>query len=77
MMGQSMAAQNGNGGQATDARILFALFSKDRARQLKLLMAEQFEDLRGASFVFSGPEGSTLVTERNKKALNKGVFLSE
>jgi len=36
---------------------------------LKRVVAEQFEDLDGAMGALDGPEGSTLLTERNKKAL--------
>jgi hypothetical protein len=32
-------------------------------------MAEQFEDMEAATAVLDGPEGSTIVTERNKAAL--------
>ena len=32
-------------------------------------MAEQFEDLEGAMSALDGPEGSTIITERNKVAL--------
>jgi len=46
-----------------------ALFDKNRALSLKRVMAEQFEDLEGAMSAFSGPAGSTLISERNKVAL--------
>ena len=32
-------------------------------------MAGQFEDMEAATAVLDGPEGSTIVTERNKAAL--------
>lgn len=69
MMGQGMAqqAKSGNSGSG-DAAILMALFSRDRAHKLKLAMAEQFENMEGQLDVLSGPEGSTIITERNKKA---------
>ena len=32
-------------------------------------MAKQFANMEGEISVFDGPEGSTIITERNKKAL--------
>ncbi len=68
MMGQA-AAQAGREDQVSDTDLLFAFFSRDRALKLKRVMASQFEDLGGQMRVLEGPEGSTLITERNKKAL--------
>lgn len=72
LMGQGMAQQalNQQQGESSgnDLAILMALFSKDRPRQLKIAMAEQFDDLEGQMSVLDGPEGSTIITERNKKA---------
>ena len=36
----------------------------------KLILAEEFADLGGVMAIYEGPNGSTLVTERNKKALD-------
>lgn len=70
MMGQSMAIQAGNTGKGTtDLKLLMALFSKDRNRRMKLLLAEEFESTGGSMYALEGKEGSTLITERNKKAL--------
>lgn len=68
MMGQA-AAQAGRGDQPSDADLLLALFARDRALKLKRVMAAQFEDLDGQMQIFEGPEGSTLISERNKRAL--------
>jgi hypothetical protein len=54
---------------ANDADMLLALFDRNRSHKLKQLMAEQFEDLEGAMGMFDGPDGSTIITERNKVAL--------
>jgi hypothetical protein len=67
MMGQSAKTQSGGGGG--DAEMLFALFSDDRAHRLKRAMAVQFENLEGQMSAFEGKDGSTIITERNKKAL--------
>jgi hypothetical protein len=45
------------------------LFDNDRALALKRVMADQFEDLEGSMGAFDGADGSTIITERNKVAL--------
>jgi len=69
MMGQGLAQQNKASNRTSDAELLIALFDPNRALALKRIMAEQFEDLKGSMSIFDGPEGSTIITERNKKAL--------
>lgn len=69
MLGQSMAQQSKHPDRSFDADLLLALFDKNRALALKRVLAEQFEDLEGAMTAFNGPDGSTLITERNKRAL--------
>lgn len=69
-MGQQIAQQNKKPTRAgSELDMLTALFDKNRALSLKRLMAEQFEDLEGAMSAFDGPDGSTIITERNKVAL--------
>jgi len=68
-MGQQLAQQNRKPARGNEADMLLALFDKNRALSLKRLMAEQFEDLEGAMSAFDGPNGSTIITERNKVAL--------
>lgn len=69
MMGQGIAQESKNQGRNTDMEMLMALFDPNRSFKLKLLMAEQFEDLEGAMGALEGPDGSTIISERNKKAL--------
>ena len=70
MVGQGIAMQSRNTGKgSTDLKMLMALFSKDRDRRLKILLAEEFESTGGAMYALEGKEGSTIITERNKKAL--------
>jgi hypothetical protein len=58
------------GGKDDDGMgLLMALFDKNRALSLKRAMAEQFEDIDGAMAVLDGPNGSTLISQRNKRAL--------
>lgn len=68
-MGQGMAQQSQQKNQVTDADILIAFFSKDRDLKLKQMMAQQFEDLETAMNAISGPNGSTIIEERNNVAL--------
>jgi hypothetical protein len=69
MMGYATAQQNKNA--TTDAQLLMALFDKNRALALKRVMAEQFQDMEGSLLAINGPEGSTIISERNKVALDE------
>ncbi len=53
----------------SDAALLLALFSKNRALALKRAFAEQFEQFGGSLTAIEGPNGSALIADRNKKAL--------
>ena len=68
MLGRSMAEQAEDPFGSSDLQILAAMFAPDRARRLKLAMARQFADLEGEIGLFDGPDGSAIITERNKKA---------
>jgi hypothetical protein len=73
MMGQGIAQQSkqqARNGRSTDADMMAALFSKERAVMLKRVMAEQFGDLESAMAGLDGPDGSTIITERNKVAFD-------
>ncbi|NLF72039.1 MAG: hypothetical protein GX575_23650 [Candidatus Anammoximicrobium sp.] len=69
LLGRSMAEQAEDRLGTNDVQMLAALFAPDRAPRLKRLMAKEFADLEGEISIFDGPEGSTIITERNKKAL--------
>jgi hypothetical protein len=73
MMGEGMARQATAqaGGKSVDAEILLALFDKNRALALKRIMADQFDEMGGMSAALDGPQGSTIITERNKVALKQ------
>lgn len=67
MIGYSMArGQQSAGG---DGRLLAALFDEDRAMALRRAMAEQFEDMPGMVRAIDGRKGSSLIAQRNKRAL--------
>lgn len=71
MMGQAMAQQSVQQNQTSDFDLLAAFFDRDRAGALKRVMAQQFESADGMMQALEGPEGSTIITERNKVALKK------
>lgn len=53
-----------------DIGLLAALFSSDRARLLKAQFAVAMLDMETVMLVIEGEEGSTLVGERNKRAIS-------
>lgn len=69
MMISAMAQQNPQNTAASDVQLLMALFDKDRAMVLKRIMAEQFQSMDGMLSALEGPGGSTLISERNKIAV--------
>ncbi|MFK7956386.1 MAG: hypothetical protein AB8B96_09840 [Lysobacterales bacterium] len=57
-------------GVVSDAEIISALFSSDRTRRLKIIMARQFNDMdQMMKLLDGGEQGSTLITVRNLRAL--------
>jgi hypothetical protein len=73
MMGHAMAQQSAqaNKGTTTEFDLLTAFFDPDRAGTMKRLMAEQFENMDGIMGALDGPEGSSIITDRNQVALKK------
>ena len=69
LLGRALAEQSEDPLGTSDWQLMAAMFAPDRAHQLKLLMAKEFADLEGQMGVFDGPDGSTIITERNGKAL--------
>jgi hypothetical protein len=53
----------------TVAELLVSLTSPDRARHLKLLLARQFDRIEDQLSGLEGGNGTVIVTERNKKAV--------
>ncbi len=49
--------------------LLVALRSPDRARQFKLMLAQSFGDIEDQMAGMTGPNGSVIITKRNKRAL--------
>lgn len=52
-----------------DLQLLVALLRSDRSLQLKRIMAEQVGQMEEQLAGLNGPDGSTIITERNKVAL--------
>ena len=68
LMGAGLA-QQGQGG-TSDAAILMALFASpaERTHRLKVEFAKQMGAMEGQMDALNGADGSTIITERNKKA---------
>jgi hypothetical protein len=74
MMIQVMLRELGKGpaagaNQPNLFELLAALQAPDRARQLKIVLAKQFEQMDDMLSGLEGPNGSVILTERNKAAL--------
>jgi hypothetical protein len=74
MLGQGIAQQSkqqAQGKATSELDLLAALFDSNRAWAMKRVMAEQFENMEGMMEALDGPGGSTIITERNKVALQR------
>ena len=69
-MAKEAQGQNTKSQPMTGIDLLMALRSPDRARQLKLLLARQFNDIEDQMAGLDGPDGSVIITERNKKCID-------
>jgi hypothetical protein len=69
-MGYQMARQGQDSNEASEVDLIVVLFAKDKTLALKRLMAEQVEGMQGAINALDGPQGSTLISQRNKVALD-------
>jgi hypothetical protein len=71
MLGRMLAYAIAKENQSNDisgGELFAALFAKNRALSLKRLLAEQFQQSEGALAAMEGPNGSTLISGRNKVA---------
>jgi hypothetical protein len=69
LLGRSLAEQAEDPLGTSDWELMAAMFAPDRSHRLKVAMAKQFADLEGQVGVLDGPDGSTIITERNGKAV--------
>ena len=64
-----MVQQLSGKSEANNIELISAFFADDKEHALKSIFAKEFENMGGVLGALEGTEGSTLVTERNKKAL--------
>jgi hypothetical protein len=71
LLGTAMAEQSKMAakGDSNDIDLIGALFASDRPRRLKIILGKQLSEMESLMVSFGGEEGSTIITERNKKAL--------
>lgn len=69
MLAQGIVQQSRSKGHNQDLNLLAAFLSPNRELLLRRAMAEQFDDIGQSMVAFEGPEGSTLIAERNKVCL--------
>lgn len=67
MMGHSIGSQ-GKKNSISDFDLIGALMAKDRAYKLRSMFAGQLLDIDSADNLFSGKNGSTIITHRNTAA---------
>lgn len=70
ILGQGIAMQSKDPARASDIRLFAAFLAPDRSTQLKRVMAEEFERSLAMPSVFDGPDGSTIITVRNRRAVD-------
>jgi len=73
MMREMERAAEGKGPttpQPTLLDLLIAMRAPDRPRQLKLLLAHQFDQIEEQMAGLDGPDGSVIITDRNKKCID-------
>lgn len=70
LMGTGIAQSASGASGMNDTELLMALFAKDRPLKLKRLFAQQFQSLEGSMSALDGPDGSTIITERNKRCFD-------
>jgi hypothetical protein len=72
LLGHAMAQQTEleAAGQSADLEIFSILFADDRPRRLKTVLAKQLSEMESLMVSFGGENGSVIITERNKKALD-------
>ncbi|NBB93123.1 MAG: hypothetical protein GVY32_08150 [Gammaproteobacteria bacterium] len=64
------AVAQSSASQSPEAALLEVLFASDRREAFKRMMARSLVDQQQVLEVLGGEEGSTLITERNRKALS-------
>lgn len=72
LLGHSLGAQSelAAKGESPDVAVFAALFAEDRPLRLKKVLSQQLANTEEMLTSFGGEEGSVLISERNKAALN-------
>jgi hypothetical protein len=72
LVGQAMAHQSelAAKGESSDFELIAALFSDERPRKLKIVLGKQLSEMESLMVSFGGEDGSVIITDRNKKALD-------
>jgi hypothetical protein len=72
MLGEALAQQSemASKGESLDIDLIAALFAKDRPRRLKVALAKQLAEMESFMVSLGGDQGSVIISERNKKALD-------
>jgi hypothetical protein len=68
LMAASLVQSAGDDG-SSDARLIAAMFNRNRALALKRIVAEQFLNMDGSISALEGPNGSVLIADRNAAAI--------
>ena len=71
LLGTAMAHQSEMAakGESSDFELITALFAEDRPRRLKIVLGKQLAEMESLMVSFGGEDGSVIITDRNKKAL--------
>lgn len=71
MFAASMAHEldDASASESPELEMALAFAFEDRARRLKVALAKQFESMESMMAGFAGAEGSTIITDRNTRAL--------
>ena len=68
-MGYAIAKESGDPFGGSNAKMMGALFAENQALALRRVFAQQMIDMGGMIQAMEGPEGSSIISQRNKKAL--------
>ncbi|MBN1911062.1 MAG: hypothetical protein JW818_15050 [Pirellulales bacterium] len=68
-MGYAIARESGDPMGGSNGQMMAALFAEDQALALRRAFAQQMADMGGLVQAMEGPKGSSIISQRNKKAL--------
>ncbi len=73
LMGAAMAEQSklAAKGDSNDFDLFTALFAKDRARRLKIILAKQLSEMESLMVSFGGENGSAIITRAQQESIGR------